>query len=326
MSFRGQTGAKNVTRAAVWLFVGQILELLRRCAWSRARKLALLGPDAGDLPWLLGSTDHAGDVVGVDHDERHVCLARERYPGATLEHGDVATSARARGPFDVAFLDFTGTARSTINTTESVIRYGTRDRSVVVVQYQAGRERRAYDLRRLRDAKALVVGDGSPVVSSRNLILNVDLNRRLVPSKIAVVRVADIHYHSGDNENGGSPMGGVVFVVVRGSLRSSKQVFVAECLRHERDLRQRGRESYAKLVGGTGEPTSTAHDHIPVIRPSRVANPATLHREILLGIGEKHGEKAQRALAAALDVEASLPAWKAHATRGTYAKEGADAL
>ncbi len=106
MKYAGDTPAKKIARLIVW---SRIKELLGPKFYSGTH-VVLLSPQAGDVSTLLGLGVDLQRIIGVDIDRHAVASARHRFPGLRCLHEDIiAAMERVHGEgvkISSAFLDF----------------------------------------------------------------------------------------------------------------------------------------------------------------------------------------------------------------------------
>lgn len=140
MKYTGDTPAKKVARLVVWKRVKELLG----GRFYTGTHLVLLSSEAGDVSTLLGLGVPASHIVGVDTDRHALAAAKYKFADVRCLRGDVevvAEGLHAEGTKIVsAFLDFCGPMReTTVGKAVAVTKYMA-PKAAVAIAVKMGRE------------------------------------------------------------------------------------------------------------------------------------------------------------------------------------------
>lgn len=334
-TYKGESLAKKIARLGYWMKIREMLGPL----FVSQTHLVLASREAGDISVLRGLGVPLKNIVGVDRVSSAVDEAMGRWPGARVFEGDIANIAMqvaSKERIASVFLDFCAPiGNAVIDTTYRVIQRALRDGAIVGVGMLRGREKGRFrdvanvemkaEYNRLRDThpdtRGRVASLGSEMWD-RDSMLNLELGKRSGLWKMgwAPVQVGEIHYQSATRESRGVPMMIAVMRVHREKPNAPREGFI----RRMRSVAEAidGSQDFIFRVGGSD--TSTTQDFDDAMRETAAAVDCGIFPSICVG-GRRLDDGVPVGVAhLLLNIDrATISAWKAHRTMGTYEKKGA---
>ncbi len=321
-TYKGESPGKKFARYTFWKKAAQDLLGVDAFYKADAKFLVLASREGGDISVLKGVRVNASRIVAADMSASAVEACRAKHPDVLVELGDVANVASKHGPFDICFLDFCGYLSSGLVRTSAAVVKACDAGTVIGIAYMRGRERatthtpHAVRLSR-RDRRAMSSAIGL-LPEELDILSGKDTNARRAIEKaeemgdgeMARARCLEsmlratcapwfpvlqnvIRYHSRSEDGGGVPMEIASFVL-----------FV----------------NPHSITKSLGSPAVRALLPPKMFVPVLVKCSATedeIRASVLRGAFNPDPHLC-------LNIPAStIAAWKAHATRGTYAQQAA---
>lgn len=322
-TYKGESLGKKCARAWHWLVVRRYLG----ADFLSGKHMFLASREGGDAGVLLALGVAKSNLVAVERDAEAAKSFAARYPDVPLFVGDVANVTRSRhvrGALVSAHLDFCSWyTPNVMKTALAVARFGLRSRSILSVGAMSARETPASYARveankSGRLSRSLAAAENC---FARQRVLSEELTIECLREgpPVIVRQMSAVAYHSGR-----TPMSFSLLAVYRGA---SKEQVRKEALRHFDAHRQCVDSSRAldALVANMDKPLVLWPQTIVVAGRTEIANPLFIGRaspQIALDIADVLTSEIQSVDAAqVLNISPGrLAAWRAHATRGTYAR------
>lgn len=284
MKYTGDTPSKKIARLVIWKRVKELLGP----RFFTGTHVVLLSSKAGDVSTLLGLGVVPQHIVGADIDPHAVSASRSKYPDIRCLNQDVATvmqKLKIEGKEVVSvFLDFCAPLRdSTVDKAVEVTHY-LAPGGVLTLAVKMGRENGEW-------AAAIAEAKAQVSTGSRTFYLRVDLLTREL-----LIRANGHKYRA-------EPRDFYRYSSVKTTEQRSEMLVCVSQLSAKKELKER--------------PIASAQR---IIREAYYSSIAVDHRAIgpMASLLAEHGEDAHLLLNLRPE---SIPAYKAHRTRGTY--EGA---
>ena len=138
--YKGEVPSKKMTRLTFWLLIRQHLGTKRFLAGPH---LVLASREAGDVSVLLGMGVDIKNIIGVDYVPHEAAQARLKFPGLRVIEKEIGLYAREyKGlPFASIYLDFCSQSGNAIfDTVSLVIKHLVEDDGLLGYNFMVGRE------------------------------------------------------------------------------------------------------------------------------------------------------------------------------------------
>lgn len=307
-TYKGESPAKKLARISVW----EMIAAGRSRPMGDARYLVLASREGGDINFLLGTGIKPTQIFAADINKAACAMARERFPGVTVLEGDVVDYARDKKlpNFDAIFLDFCGpVCESTLTAFHEVILWKATQDSVAVLGVMRGREQSEFAQECAQQKRVRVewmetgrldpeLGDNSRGDVMTRWLLDKSMGLGL---PYLALPYGAVHYHSRTELAGGVPMFMKGYRVARNWPRRSRSAFIESAQKKWHTLRRA-----FDVDGGIRTVMISGQDNDEKVRKILLDVAASMslqHPEMIMNVSK-----------------ATLAAWKAHATRGTYAR------